>query len=86
LLLSATAVPESEATFLNIFCDEPLSVFVYVTVNVLPANPVTASDNPEPAAKTRFLPLPKSVPSICACPRVASDNINEPSASHWSVE
>ena len=31
LLLSATAVPELVATFLKIFCDEPLSVFVYVT-------------------------------------------------------
>jgi len=56
-LLSATAVPELVATFLNISCDEPLSVFVYVT-----AKPVTLSLNPLPAVNVKLSPGPKSLP------------------------
>jgi len=85
LLLSATAVPESEATFLNIFCDEPLSVFVYVTTKLFVAKPVTVSLKPVPAENERSLLEPKSVLSILGVPTVASERINEPSASHWSV-
>jgi len=58
LLLSATAVPELEATFLKIFCDEPLYVFVYVT-----AKPDTLSLNPLPALNVKLSPAPKSLPS-----------------------
>ena len=46
---------------------------------------MTASDKPEPAENTKFLPLPNAVPSTDAFPNVASDNISEPSASHLSV-
>ena len=53
LLLSATAVPESDATFLNMFWLEPLSVFVIVTVSVAPAT----VDIPVPCASVTVLPL-----------------------------
>ena len=66
--------------FLNIFCDEPLSVFTYVT-----AKPDTLSLNPLPAVNVKLSPEPKLVPSTEGVATVAVERINEPSASHLSV-
>ena len=41
------------------FCDEPLSVLLYVT-----ANPDTLSLNPVPAVNVKLSPGPKLAPSI----------------------
>ena len=81
VFVSATAVPESEATFLNTITSEPLSVFVKVTVCV-PLDNDTDSLKPEPAVNTKLSPVANDWPSICGLPAVAAESNGEPSISH----
>ena len=89
---SATAfVPPSPAIVLNMFWLEPLSALVISKLNVVPlfnaAETVIPSLPPisnslEPVKSPRLEPLLTLIAGVF---NVASLNINEPSASHWSV-
>jgi len=93
LFVSATAVPESERTFLNMFWLEPLSEFVIVTSISVP-EVAPSMVIPEPSLKSNAFVEPKSCSDnalaaeetlIPGTPAEASLNINEPSASQRSV-
>ena len=76
--------------FLNIDCDEPLSVFCIVILKSFPLSaPVTSipvdsiiSKNLEPVRLPSDAPLFTLTPGLLS---VASERTNEPSASHLSV-
>ena len=73
LLLSATAVPESEATFLNMFCDEPLSLFVTVTVPEVPPPLI-----PDPAVTPVISPTLVVYPAPLVIASLFKDMLAEP--------
>ena len=62
-LVSATAVPESLRTFLNMFCDEPLSELVIVTSISVPE-----------VAPSNVIPVPSLKSIALFCPRSCSTN------------